>query len=195
MRKLRVDLPCVICVLMAIVLAGCGSGEDNAAQSDPTTELADSEFAKLYNSEGDGEPATPVSCPNVVTPAAPVRVVVPRNSRGAVLTLTGSTGRTHQLWIRRKLSSSQDVVVTMTELAGTINGVDITAPGAPNSDSRWAILILDFADCTTGNPASYVVAKRVNASTHWTRTGAVDLAGRKVMGWIKGTSRYIIAQG
>lgn len=116
-------------------------------------------------------------------------MTVKQTSSGTVLTLPGA-GRKHELWIRRKLPS--DVKVTMTELPGRIPGVEINAD--PEPQKRWAILVLDISDCPSN--ARYIIARQGGPNGKMkSRTGTLDTKGKRVSGWIKGASGYILAQG
>lgn len=186
----------VLCAVFAAgVLAGCGGGGDTGGTKSggtaPMNEvMTDSEAVELaVLNEGDDEPASSVpECSGRADGSRYVKATIPAKSRGMVLSLDPTTGRHHELWIRRRLP--KEVTVTMTEMSGSVPGVEIDAPDAPSGQKRWAILILDIAGCPAND--DYVVEHQADGKS---RTGSLDTIGHRVSGWIKGTSGYILAQG
>jgi hypothetical protein len=182
-------------ILAAGLLAGCGgSGNTGATRSGDTASVSavmtDSEAVEQsVLNEGDDEPTTAVSgCTGSADGKRYVEATIPAKARGTVLALDPGTGRHHELWIRRRLPKA--ISVKMTEMSGSVPGVEIDAPDAPPGNKRWAILILDISGCPKND--DYVVAHQVDMMS---RTGTLDTIGDRVSGWIKGASGYILAQG
>jgi hypothetical protein len=128
-------------------------------------------------------------CPTITAAQARAeRIRIPRDS-SRVIWLEGS-GRNHylQVWAIH----SADRIVTLTEMQGDTNGVNLEISPAPESATvPWGLVNLDARGCSgDGSP---IIVKRHADGVLTVVDGSYDSRTREAFGVLRGNSGYMLA--